>query len=131
MKYMIFTMGCQLNENDSEKLAGMLEQMGYSHTDNMKEADVILFNTCCVRENAEDRLFGKLGECKKIREERGSIIAICGCMMQEPHIIEKIMESYPFVDLIFGTHTLHKFPEDLKKVINTKKKLEKYMRDYQ
>lgn len=124
MKYNILTMGCQLNENDSEKLAGMLESMSFTHTNDMKEANVIIFNTCCVRENAEDKLFGKLGECKKLREEKGTIIAICGCMMQEPHIVKKIKESYPFVDLIFGTHTLHKFPEDLKKVIETKKKIE-------
>jgi len=124
MKYNIQTMGCQLNENDSEKIAGMLEEMDYTHTDNLEEADVIVFNTCCVRENAEDRLFGKIGECKKYRENNGTIIAVCGCMMQEPHIIEKIHESYPFVDLIFGTHTLHNFREDLKKVIETKKKIE-------
>ena len=86
LKYSILTMGCQLNENDSEKLCGMLEKMGYTKTENQKEADLALFNTCCVRENAEDKLFGKLGELKKIKEERGTIIAIGGCMMQEKHI---------------------------------------------
>ena len=95
MRYNIQTMGCQLNENDSEKLAGMLEEMGYTSVDRLEEADIIVFNTCCVRENAEDRLFGKIGECKKYRENNGAIIAICGCMMQEPHIVEKIKESYP------------------------------------
>ena len=83
LKYSILTMGCQLNENDSEKLSGMLEEMGYSKTDNQNEADLALFNTCCVRENAEDKLFGKLGELKKIKEQRGTIIAIGGCMMQD------------------------------------------------
>ena len=124
LKYSILTMGCQLNENDSEKLCGMLEEMGYTKTENQKEADLSLFNTCCVRENAEDKLFGKLGELKKIKEERGTIIAIGGCMMQEKHITDKIKESYPYTDIIFGTHTLHKFPEDLYKVIEEKKKLE-------
>lgn len=124
LKYNILTMGCQLNENDSEKLCGMLEEMGYEKTENSEEADISLFNTCCVRENAEDRLFGKLGELKKIKEKTGMIIAIGGCMMQEKHIRDKIKESYPFVDIIFGTHTLHKFPEDLYKTIDQKTKQE-------
>ena len=124
LKYTILTMGCQLNENDSEKLCGMLEQMGYERTENQKEADVALFNTCCVRENAEDNLFGKLGELKRLKEEKGIIIAIGGCMMQEKHITDKIKESYPFVDILFGTLTLHKFPEDLYKALKERKKLE-------
>ena len=95
-KYSILTMGCQLNENDSEKLCGMLEEMGYIRTDNPKEADINLFNTCCVRENAEEKLFGKLGELKKVKEQNGCIIAIGGCMMQEKHITKKIKESYPY-----------------------------------
>lgn len=124
LKYTILTMGCQLNENDSEKLCGMLEEMGYEKTENQKEADLALFNTCCVRENAEDKLFGKLGELKRLKEEKGIIIAIGGCMMQEKHITDKIKESYPFVDILFGTHTLHKFPENLYKALQEKKKLE-------
>lgn len=124
LKYNILTMGCQLNENDSEKLCGILERMGYTKTDNIKEADLALFNTCCVRENAEERLFGKLGELKKLKEEKGIIIAIGGCMMQEKHITDKIKQSYPFVDILFGTHTLHKFPEDLYKVLEQKRKQE-------
>ena len=123
-KYTILTMGCQLNENDSEKLCGMLEKMGYEKTENQQEADIALFNTCCVRENAEDKLFGKLGELKRLKEEKGIIIAIGGCMMQEKHITDKIKQSYPFVDIIFGTHTLHKFPQDLYKVLTQKTKLE-------
>lgn len=89
-KYMILTMGCQLNENDSEKLCGMTEEMGYTKTENLEDANLVVFNTCCVRENAEDRLFGKLGEVKKQKEQRGTMIAIGGCMMQEPHIVEKL-----------------------------------------
>ena len=122
LKYLILTMGCQLNENDSEKLCGMMEDMGYSKTDDLQEADLVVFNTCCVRENAEDRLFGKLGEVKKVKEKRGTIIAIGGCMMQEKHIVEKLKQSYPFFDIVFGTHTLHKFPEDIyNKIIDNKR----------
>lgn len=124
LKYTIFTMGCQLNENDSEKLCGMLENMNYTKTDNVKESDFIIFNTCCVRENAEDKLFGKLGEVKKIKEQKGTIVAICGCMMQEKHIVEKLKKSYPFVDIIFGTHTIYKLPEDLYNVICNKSKIQ-------
>lgn len=122
LKYIILTMGCQLNENDSEKLCGMIEKMGYKKTEQQKEADLAVFNTCCVRENAEDKLFGKLGELKNIKEAKGTVIAIGGCMMQEEHITDKIKESYPYTDIIFGTHTLHKFPEDLYRVLNEKKK---------
>ena len=124
LKYSILTFGCQLNENDSEKLSGIVEQMGYKYTDNFKEADLAIFNTCCVRENAEDRLFGKLGELKKIKEEKGTIIAIGGCMMQQKHITQKLHESYPFVDIIFGTHTLHKLPENIYKILESNKKIE-------
>ena len=108
LMYAIFTMGCQLNENDSEKICGMLEKMGYHKIEEIKKANLVVFNTCCVRENAEDKLFGKIGEMKRQKEENGTIVAIGGCMMQEKHIIQKLHESYPFVDILFGTHTLHK-----------------------
>ena len=124
LKYTILTLGCQLNENDSEKISGMLEEMGYQYTEDFKQADLAIFNTCCVRENAEDRLFGKLGELKKVKEKRGTIIAIGGCMMQQKHITEKIQESYPYVDIIFGTHTLHKIPEDIHKILQNRKRIE-------
>ena len=124
LKYAVLTMGCQLNENDSEKLSGMMEEMGYSKTDKLEDANLIVFNTCCVRENAEDRLFGKLGEVKKYKEAKGTIIAIGGCMMQEKHIVEKLKQSYSFFDIVFGTHTLHKFPEDVYNVIQNRKRIE-------
>lgn len=123
MKYYITTMGCQLNENDSEKLAGIVESMGFEKTEKLEEADLVIYNTCCVRENAEERLFGKLGELKKQKEEKGTIIAIGGCMMQEPAMLEKIKKSYNYTDIVFGTHTLHKFEEDLKKVLENGKKV--------
>ena len=121
--YYILTMGCQLNENDSEKLIGIMEEMGYTKSDDIKNADLYVINTCCVRENAEEKLFGKLGELKKIKENKNIVIAIGGCMMQEEHITEKIKKSYPFVDVVFGTHTLHKFPEDLYTAITKNKKI--------
>ena len=123
LKYNILTMGCQLNENDSEKLCGMLDKMGYEATDNLNEADLALFNTCCVRENAEDKLFGKLGELKRIKNTRNIVIAIGGCMMQEEHITEKIKQSYPYVDIIFGTHTLQNFPKDLYETLTKREKI--------
>ncbi|MBR2289622.1 MAG: tRNA (N6-isopentenyl adenosine(37)-C2)-methylthiotransferase MiaB [Clostridia bacterium] len=116
-KYVILTFGCQLNENDSEKIAGMLEEMGFAKTEVFEEADLVIFNTCCVRENAEERLFGKLGEIKKMKEQKGTMIAIGGCMMQEKSMLEKIKQSYRYVDIVFGTHTIQTLPEDLYKVI--------------
>lgn len=122
-KYFILTMGCQLNENDSEKLVGMMENMGYEPAKNIESSDLVVINTCCVRENAEEKVFGKLGELKKIKQQRGTIIAIGGCMMQEETMRKKIKKSYPYVDIVFGTHTLHRFPEDLYKTIINKEKI--------
>ncbi len=121
--YNILTMGCQLNENDSEKISGMATKMGYVYTEDLEKANIYIINTCCVRENAEEKLFGKLGELKKLREKNKSIIVLCGCMMQEKHIQEKLKQSYPYVDIIFGTHTLHKFPEDVYKILIERKKV--------
>ncbi len=121
-KYYILTMGCQLNENDSEKISGMIENMGYTLTDDILDADLVVYNTCCVRENAEEKLFGKLGEVKKQKEAKGTIIAIGGCMMQEKHIVDKIKKSYKY-DVIFGTHTLQNFPKDLYNAIIENKKI--------
>ena len=123
-KFCILTMGCQLNENDSEKMAGMLNEAGYTKTNNVNDADIIVFNTCCVRENAEERLLGKLGEVKKYKEAKGTIIAIGGCMMQEKNMVEKLNKSYKYIDIIFGPHTINKFPEDLYNIIVSKHKIE-------
>ena len=123
LKYTILTMGCQLNENDSEKIAGMLEKMSYSECKDVKEADLVIFNTCCVRENAEERLFGKIGEIKKLKESKDVILAIGGCMMQEEGMVEKIKKSYPFVNVIFGTHTLQNLPENIYKAIIENRKV--------
>lgn len=124
LTYHIQTMGCKLNENDSEKLAGMLEEMGYVRVDEIEEANFIIFNTCCIRENAEEKLFGKLGAVKKLKEKPNTYVAICGCMMQEEHIVKKIKSSYRYVDIVFGTHTLHKLPQDILEVMDTNKRIE-------
>ena len=123
LKYYILTMGCQLNENDSEKIAGMLTQMGFSETDKMDDASMIIYNTCCVRENAEERLFGKLGEVKNLKEYKDVILAVGGCMMQEKAMLDKIKQSYNFIDIIFGTHTIQNLPEDLYNVLEKQAKV--------
>ena len=117
LSYYIETWGCQMNEEDSEKLSGMLKNLGYVSTDNKDNADIIIFNTCCVRENAELKVFGNIGALKKKKEERPDlIIALCGCMMQQKDMAETIIKKYPFVDIIFGTHNSYKFPEYLNRV---------------
>jgi len=119
-KYTISTFGCQMNENDSEKLAGMLEAMGYTRTDNQEETDLILYNTCCVRENAELKVYGHLGALKSLKAKKPDmVIAVCGCMMQQPEVVNHIKQKYRHVDLIFGTHNLHKLPELLYKALSS------------
>lgn len=123
LQYYITTFGCKLNENDSEKIAGMLEEMGFSKAEHEKEANLIVFNTCCVRENAEERLFGKIGALKNLKKSKNLMIAIGGCMMQEKVMVDKIKKSYSFVDIIFGTHTLQNLPEDIYKAIEKNEKV--------
>ena len=117
---MISTFGCQMNENDSEKLAGMLEYMGYRRTDRLEECDLVLFNTCCVRENAEFKVYGHLGSLKPLKARRPEmVIAVCGCMVQQEEVVGHILNKYGHVDLIFGTHNLHRFPELLYKTFSS------------
>lgn len=123
-KAFVHTYGCQGNVADSEHIKGMLIEMGYVLCDDVSEADFILYNTCAIREHAEDRVFGNVGALKKYKKERpGLIIALCGCMMQQEHIAEKIKKSYPFVNLVFGTHVTHKLPELVSKVLCTGKRV--------
>lgn len=111
-KYKVITYGCQMNEHDSELLAGMLTQMGYAPTQSDEEADVILFNTCCVRENAERKVAGNVGALGALKRERPNlVIGVCGCMMQQEGAAEKLMRQRPHVDLVFGTHNLYRFPQ--------------------
>lgn len=117
LKYYIETWGCQMNEEDSEKLSGMLKSIGYSKTDDLKEAGIIIYNTCCVRENAENKVFGNLGELKHLKKENPDlIIAVCGCMMQQEGMADKILKKFSHVNIIFGTHNAYKFPEYLNRV---------------
>lgn len=110
--YYIQTFGCKGNESDSEIIAGILEECGYVQTDMPSNADIIIFNTCCIRENAENTLFGKLGEVKKYAQ-KGAIIGIGGCMMQEESAREKVKKSFPFVKLVFGTHTFQNLAKNI------------------
>lgn len=111
-KYLIETWGCQMNEEDSEKMSGILKNMGYEPTNSREEADIILFNTCAVRENAELKVYGNIGHLKALKVKKPElIIGISGCMMQQKGVPEEIKKKYPYVDLIFGTHNLHRLPE--------------------
>ncbi|RGC75824.1 tRNA (N6-isopentenyl adenosine(37)-C2)-methylthiotransferase MiaB [Coprococcus sp. AM25-15LB] len=106
------TFGCQMNARDSEKLLGVLEQIGYQEETNEEEADFVIYNTCTVRENANMRVYGRLGQLNRVKKQKPHmLIGLCGCMMQEPEVVEKIKKSYRFVDLIFGTHNIYKFAE--------------------
>lgn len=123
-KAFVHTYGCQGNVADSEHIKGMLIEMGYEMCDDVNEADFILYNTCAIREHAEDRVFGNVGAIKKLKKEKPTlIIALCGCMMQQEHIAEKIKNSYPFVNFVFGTHVTHKLPEFVYKVLTLKKRV--------
>ena len=120
----VHTYGCQGNVADSERIKGMLAEMGYEFTDSADAADFVLFNTCAVREHAEDRVFGNVGALKPIKsEKRDMIVALCGCMMQQPHVSERIKQSYPFVNLVFGTFAIHRFPELMYRVLRGGKRV--------
>ena len=122
-KAFVHTYGCQGNVADSERIKGQLVQMGYSMTEEKEEADLILYNTCAIREHAEDRVFGNVGAIKKLKQLNPQlIIALCGCMMQQTHIREKLQKSYPFVDIVFGTHNQHKVPEIFKSYLTRGKR---------
>lgn len=123
-KAFVHTYGCQGNVADSEHIKGLLVEMGFDLCDEDSEADFILYNTCAIREHAEDRVFGNVGALKKYKKDKPHlIIALCGCMMQQEHISEKIKKSYPFVNLVFGTHVLHRLPELVSKVLCTGKRV--------
>lgn len=123
-KAFVDTYGCQQNEADSEKLRGMLSEMGCEMTDSEADADIIVINTCAVREHAEMRVFGNVGALSHTKKaNRNQIICVCGCMAQEPGIAEKIKKSYPYVDIVFGPHMLWRFPEILQNYIQNRRRL--------
>lgn len=118
------TYGCQQNENDTERIRGMLSEAGYEFTQVSEDADVIIYNTCAVRENAEMKVYGRLGILKHVKKSRPDmLIGLCGCMVQQEHISEKIKEKYKHVDMVFGTHALYRFPELLYTALTDKKRV--------
>lgn len=122
LKYYIETYGCQMNEHDSEKIAGMLIRAGYTKAVSKQEADLILFNTCCVREHAEKRTFGNVGFIKELKQLNPRLIlGVCGCMMQQKEVANRLFSRFPFVDLVFGTHELKNFPALLESVLDKKR----------
>ena len=124
MKYFIKTFGCQMNVHESEKLAGVLHQKGYTETQNYMEADVVVFNTCAIRESAELKIMGNIGELKHLKEKnKNAIIAVCGCMSQEEGMAEKLLKKFPFIDIIFGTLNIEMFEELLKQKLSQKKSI--------
>lgn len=119
----ITTFGCQMNEHDSEVMAGMLLEKGFEPVKERRDADVAIINTCSVRENADKRFFGTLGQLKRRKKENPDfIVCVCGCMMQQQHVIDTIKAKYPWVDIIFGTHNIHQFPKLVDNALNEKKK---------
>lgn len=111
LTYHIESYGCQMNEHDSEKIAGMMEEMGYAKAEDKSKADFIIFNTCCIREHAEQRVYGNIGALKKRKDENPQLmIGVCGCMMQQKDAGRKLFKRFPFVDIVFGTNELHRFP---------------------
>ena len=122
--YSVVTYGCQGNEADSEVISGILERLGYTHSEDTYKADVVILNTCAIRENAENRIWGVLGLLKGVKnEKKDMIIGICGCMPQEENASNKLMETYPFVDLIFGTHNIGNLPKLIDECIEKKSKV--------
>lgn len=112
LKYAVITFGCQMNARDSEKLCGILESIGYRETEDELCADLVIFNTCTIRENANEHLYGRLGRLKQSKKARPRmVVAVCGCMMQEADEVEKLSRKYPYVDIMFGTHNFYRFPE--------------------
>ena len=110
-KYYIKTYGCQMNVHDTENIKAILEMMSFKETDEFEEADLILLNTCAIRENAHNKMFGFLGRVKHLKESKPHIVtAICGCMAQEENVVEALMKKYKWVDIVFGTHNIHRLP---------------------
>ena len=123
-KYFIRTYGCQGNLRDSEVIAGILEKIGYVLTDDVMSADIILLNTCCVRENAEKKVFGEIGSLKSLKQKNPDlIIGVCGCMVQQEHIVSTILSKYQQVDLLFGTHNIHQLPMLIQEVLTSNQRI--------
>ncbi|GEK57460.1 tRNA (N6-isopentenyl adenosine(37)-C2)-methylthiotransferase MiaB [Marinococcus halophilus] len=120
-KYLIRTYGCQMNYHDTENMAGILEEMGFAETKDTEEADLIFLNTCAIRENAENKVFGEIGHLKALKREKPELmLGVCGCMSQEENVVNRIMQKHQHIDMIFGTHNIHRLPELLRDAIQGK-----------
>lgn len=120
-KFYIRTYGCQMNDHDTEVMAGIFQALGYEHTDSTDDADVILLNTCAIRENAENKVFGELGHLKSLKTEKPDLLlGVCGCMSQSEAVVNRILTTYQHVDIIFGTHNIHRLPEILNEAYMSK-----------
>jgi tRNA-2-methylthio-N6-dimethylallyladenosine synthase len=120
-KFYIRTYGCQMNEHDTEVMAGILTEMGYEPTDSVETADIVLLNTCAIRENAENKVFGEIGHLKTYKKRNPDLlIGICGCMSQEESVVNRILQKHPFVDMVFGTHNIHRLPQIVKEAMYSK-----------
>ena len=119
--YFIKTYGCQMNEHDSENIAALLEELGFTLADSYLDADLVLLNTCSIRENAHNKAFGMLGRLKHLKQEKKNlIIGICGCMAQEAHVVDEILKDYKFVNFVLGTHNLYQLPDIIDDAIEKK-----------
>ena len=131
MKYFIHTYGCQMNVHDSEKIAGIMEGLGYESCSSAQDADAVIFNTCCIRETVEQKIYGHIGELKKVKRAKPNmIVAVCGCMSQQAGVAEKIKESYPFVDIVLGTSNLDLLREAVLSAQNKKHSFNVDFRQY-
>ena len=111
-KYFLRTYGCQMNVHDSEEIKYYLENLGFSHSEVLEEADIVVLNTCAIRENAKDKVFGYLGRCKHLKKTKQDlIICLCGCLMQQPSEVDEIMSKHKYVDIVIGTHNLNELPK--------------------
>lgn len=129
-KYNIITFGCQMNEHDSETISGMLRERGCQQVEEKEDADITIMNTCSIRENADKRFFGTLGQLKRLKKRNpGYTVCVCGCMMQQQHITDEIKKKYPWVDIIFGTHNIHRFPQLLEEVYEERKRVMEILPD--
>ena len=129
-KYLVKTYGCQMNERDSENICAMLECLGFTKCNSIDDADVVILNTCAIRENAHNKVFGMLGRLKHIKESKPLLIGLCGCMAQEEVVVSEIMSRHKYVDFVFGTHNIHKLPEVLSNsIINQKQEIEVWSKE--
>lgn len=130
MLYHIVTFGCQMNVHESEKLAGVLEKLGYTHTDDENLADIIVFNTCAIREGAQDRAFGNIGNLKLRKKQNPNLlICVCGCMTQQKEVEDRIFDVFKFVDIVFGTHDIDKFEEFVRRKLEQKKRIKSHVEE--